>query len=418
MRAGFLWKVPLQKYSLENCYKLLEENALNFEFSNKLKRLPPYIFFEIEKILEEKRRAGVNVISLSIGDPDLPTPKFILDALKEESARPENHGYSNSRGEPEFRETVASWMKERFGVDVNPETEVTALIGSKEGVAHISRAFLNSGDKVIVPNPGYPAYFNSGVILNEAGPVFMPLKREHSFLPELGFIASSNAKLMFLNYPNNPTGAVVDKRLLKQIVEVAAENNVIVCYDNAYSEVTYGGYKAPSILEVDGGMDVAVELHSFSKTFSMAGDRVGFAVGNKKLIEGIVKVKSQVDSGLPKYIQRVAMHAMQSYVKGEPPKEVKENVATYWSRIKFLAEKLKEIDLECDVPKGTYYVWAYCGEDSMKFAKKLLDAGVAVTPGIGFGEHGEGFLRFSATRPLEDIEEACKRLAGIRNNLS
>ncbi|MGB9853957.1 MAG: aminotransferase class I/II-fold pyridoxal phosphate-dependent enzyme [Candidatus Bathyarchaeales archaeon] len=388
---------------------------MKFEFSNKIKRLPPYIFFEIEKTLEEKRRAGADIISLSIGDPDLPTPQFLLDALREESVKPENHGYSNSRGEREFREAVASWMKERFGVTVNPETEVTALIGSKEGIAHLTRAFLNPGDKVLVPDPGYPAYLNGGVILNEAVPVFMPLTIENSFLPEIDFVASSKAKIMFLNYPNNPTGAVIDKRVLGEIVEVAVGNNIIICYDNAYSEITYGGYKAPSILEVNGGMDVAVELHSFSKTFSMAGDRVGFAVGNKNLIEGIVKVKSQVDSGLPKYIQKVAIRALKSYVNGEPPKEVKTNIAIYWDRVKFLAEKLKEIGFECNIPKGTYYVWTRCRGDSMQIARKLLDAGVAVTPGIGFGEHGEGFLRFSATRPIEDIKETCERLAKMKN---
>jgi LL-diaminopimelate aminotransferase len=386
---------------------------LKIEFSDRVKRLPPYIFFEIEKILEEKKRAGQDIISLSIGDPDLPTPQFILNALKEESAKPENHGYSNSKGEREFREAVAEWMKERFGVGVNPETEVTALIGSKEGIAHLSRAFLNSGEKVIIPDPGYPAYLNSAAILNEAIPVFMPLLAENSFLPEPDFIASSNAKMMFLNYPNNPTGAVVEKRFLKEIVEVARDNNIIICYDNAYSEITYDGYKAPSILEVDGAMEVAVELHSFSKTFSMTGDRVGFAVGNKSLVEGIVKVKSQIDSGLPKYIQYVAVRALKSYVNGEPPEEVKANVATYCDRVKFLAEKLNGIGLKCEIPKGTYYVWARCGGDSMETAKKILNMGVAVTPGIGFGKHGEGFLRFSATRPIKEIEEACKRLAKI-----
>ncbi|MCS7114668.1 MAG: aminotransferase class I/II-fold pyridoxal phosphate-dependent enzyme [Nitrososphaerota archaeon] len=388
---------------------------MNIEFSNRVKRLPPYIFFEIEKILEEKKRAGQDIISLSIGDPDLPTPKFILDALREESAKPENHGYSNSRGEREFREAAAAWMMERFGVDVNPETEVTALIGSKEGIAHLSRAFLNSGDRVIIPDPGYPAYLNGAAILNEAVPVFMPLLAENHFMPDTDFIASSNAKMMFLNYPNNPTGAVVDKRFLKEIVEVARENNIIICYDNAYSEITYDGYRAPSILEVDGARDVAVELHSFSKTFSMAGDRVAFAVGNKSLVEGIVKVKSQVDSGQPKYIQYAAVRALKSYVNGEPPEEVKANVATYRNRVKFLAEKLVSIGLKCEIPKGTYYVWAYCGGNSMENAKKLLDVGVAVTPGIGFGKHGEGFLRFSATRPIKDIEEACRRLAKMQN---
>ena len=387
-----------------------------FEFSERVKRLPPYIFFEIEKILETKRRAGENIISLSIGDPDLPTPQFILDALKEESANPENHGYSNSRGEPEFREAVASWMKERFKVDVNPETEVTALIGSKEGINHLARAFLNPGDNVIIPSPGYPAYFNGGVILNDAEPIFMPLLKENSFLPKAEFIASVKAKMIFLNYPNNPTGAVADKKVLKEIVEVARENNIIICYDNAYSEITFGGYKAPSILEIDEARDIAVELHSFSKTFSMAGDRIGFAVGNRRLIEGIVKVKSQVDSGQPKYIQRAAIRALQSYVNGEPPEEIRRNIMTYWERVKFLAERIKEIGLDCEIPRGTYYVWAFCGEDSMQFAKKLLDAGVAVTPGIGFGKYGEGFIRFSATIPIKDIEEACRRLAKIRRS--
>lgn len=388
---------------------------MKIEFSNKVKKLPPYIFFEIEKVLEEKRRAGLDIISLSIGDPDLPTPQFILDALKEESSKPENHGYSNSRGELEFREAAAQWMKERFNVSVNPETEVTALIGSKEGISHLSRAFLNLGEKVIIPDPGYPAYLNSAAVLNEATPVFMPLLKEKSFMPRLDFISSLEAKMMFLNYPNNPTGAVADKHVLKEIVEFAVDNNIIICYDNAYSEITYNGYKAPSILQVDGAMDAAVELHSFSKTFSMTGDRVGFAVGNKNLIEGIVKVKAQIDSGLPKYIQHVAVRALKSYVNGEPPEEVKRNIGTYGGRVKFLAEKLNEIGLKCEIPKATYYVWAYCGGDSMENARKLLDVGVAVTPGIGFGKHGEGFLRFSATRPIKDIEEACRRLAKMRN---
>jgi len=386
---------------------------VSFEFSDKIKKLPPYIFFEIEKILEKKRREGVEVISLSIGDPDLPPPKFVLEALVEEAAKPENHGYSNSRGEPEFREAIAKWMKERFNVDVDPEIEITALIGSKEGISHLARAFLNPGDKVIVPDPGYPAYLNGGVILNDAKPVFMPLSKDRSFLPDVDFIAEANAKIMFLNYPNNPTGAVIEKHQLKEIIEIAKEKNIIVCYDNAYSEITYDGYKAPSILEVDGGMEVAVELHSFSKTFGMAGDRIGFAVGNRKLIEGIVKVKSQIDSGLPRYIQYAAIHALESYKNGQPPEEVKRNVAVYRDRVKFLAKKLKDIGLECEAPKATYYVWAHCGGDSMEFAKKLLEAGVAVTPGIGFGKGGEGFVRFSATKPIEEIKKACEKLEKV-----
>lgn len=408
------WKDPPSKSMKEHFSRVMEEKYMPFEFSSKVKRLPPYIFFEIEKILEEKRRAGVDIISLSIGDPDLPPPKFVIETLVKESSKPENHGYSNSRGEVEFREAVAGWMKERFGVDVNPNREVTALIGSKEGIAHLSRAFLNPGDKAIVPDPGYPAYLNGGVILNEAEPVFMRLLRERKFLPDIEFIASSKAKVMFLNYPNNPTGAIIDKSQLREIVEVAKENDIIICYDNAYSEITYDGYRAPSILEIDGAMDLAVELHSFSKTFSMTGDRVGFAVGNSTLIEGIVKVKSQIDSGLPKYIQYAAIEALRSYVNGEPPEEVKRNISIYRDRVKVLAEKLRELGFECEIPKATYYVWAYCGGSSMEYAKKLLDIGVAVTPGIGFGEQGEGFLRFSATKPIEEIKIACKKLEALK----
>ena len=387
---------------------------LNVDFAERVKKLSPYIFAEIEKITQERKIAGADIISLSIGDPDLPPPQFILDALKEEAANPSNHGYSTSRGEPEFREAVAEWLKNRFKIDANPKTEVAALIGSKEGIANIARAFINRGDRILVPNPAYPAYANGGAILNDGIPVSMPLLEENNFIPDFEAFAGSKAKMMFLNYPNNPTGAVSDKRFLNEAVDFALENNIILCYDNAYSEITYDGYKAPSILEVDGGMDIAIESHSFSKTFNMTGDRIAFAVGNSKLIDGLVKVKSQVDSGPPKYMQHVAMRGLNMYRGAEPPDEIKKVNATYQHRAKVLMNRLQALGLKYTTPKATFYVWVKCDGDSMEFARKLVDVGVVVTPGVGFGEYGEGFVRFSLTRPVEDIEEACDRIAKIK----
>jgi len=387
---------------------------LNVDFAERIKRLPPYLFAEIERLTEEKRRADVNIITLSIGDPDLPPPPFILEALREEAANPSNHNYSFSKGESEFREAVSGWMKGRFGVDVSPETEVAALIGSKEGLTNIVRAFINPGDRVLIPNPAYPAYANGGVLLSGGIPVFMPLLKEKKFLPDLEAVTNLDAKMMFLNYPNNPTGAVSDRPFLKEAVEFASENNIILCYDNAYSEITFGGYKAPSVLEIDGGMDVAIEFHSCSKTFNMTGDRIAFAVGNSRLIEGLIKVKSQVDSGPSKYIQRVAMRGLRSYKGNEPPEYIRKVNATYQRRAKVLVEGLRAAGLECSMPKATFYVWAGCGGDSMKFTRKLIEVGVVATPGVGFGEYGEGCIRFSLTRPIEEMEEACERIAKIR----
>jgi len=389
---------------------------MRIEFAERVKKLPPYIFAELEKTINEKKRQGVDLISLSIGDPDIPPPKFILEALAKEASDPNNHNYSFSQGEPEFKEAVADWYKGRFGVDLDPQREVIALIGSKEGLANIARAFINPGDRVLVPNPAYPVYANGAVTLSEGIPVAMPLLEENDFKPDIESLMEmdlKNVKMMFLNYPNNPTGSVMDRKSLKQVVDFALENNIIVCYDNAYSEITFNGYKAPSILEVDGGKEVAVEFHSCSKTFSMTGDRIGFAVGNREVIKGLLKVKAQVDSGPPKYIQKVAVRALRSYVNGEPPLHVKKTVATYHERIKELTKGLKHIGLECRKPLATFYVWAKCKEDSLKFVQRLLEVGVVATPGVGFGEYGEGYVRFSVTQPLDRIKEACERMEKI-----
>ncbi len=388
---------------------------MRFKFSERVRRLPPYIFAELEKLIAEKRRQGVDIISLSIGDPDLPPPPFILEALKEESSNPKSHNYSFSQGEPEFREAVAEWYRGRFKVDLDPKSEVIALIGSKEGIANIARAFINPGDRVLVPEPAYPVYANGSTLLSDGVPVKMPLLEENDFKPNLDDVEETGveAKMMFLNYPNNPTGAVMDKSTLKEIVEFAIDHKIILCYDNAYSEVTFNGYKAPSILEVDGAMEVAVEFHSCSKTFNMTGDRIAFAVGNESLIEGLVKVKSQIDSGPPVYIQRVAAKALRSYRDGEPPEYVRWVNRTYAERRDILVDGLNSMGLRCRRPQATFYVWLRCGGSSMEFASRLLEAGVVVTPGIGFGERGEGYVRFSITQPKDRIREACERMAKV-----
>jgi len=384
---------------------------MNIEFAHRIKKLPPYVFAEMEKLITEKKNQGIDLISLSIGDPDLPPPPFVLDVLREEVANPKNHNYSFSQGEQSFRQAVANWYKKRFHIDVNPETEVIALIGSKEGIANIARAFINPGDHVLVPDPAYPVYANGSTLLSDGVPVAMPLLEENGFKPSLEAVKGENSKMMFLNYPNNPTGATVDEAFLKQIVEFAEENNLVVCYDNAYSEITFDGYKAPSILEVEGAMEVAIEFHSCSKTFNMTGDRIAFAVGNKQLISGLTKVKSQIDSGPPVYIQKVATKALETYESDTQPEFLEKNNQTYRERRDTLVKCLASMGFKCNKPKGTFYVWLNCKCNSMEFAKKLLDVGVVVTPGIGFGKYGENYVRFSLTQPKEKIEEACERMS-------
>jgi len=384
-----------------------------FDFSEKVKALPPYLLAELEKIIKQKKMENLDVISLSIGDPDIPPPKVVIDTLIEEVAKPDNHGYSLSEGEYEFRHAVSEWYKVRFGVDLNPDKEVVALIGSKEGLCNIAKAFLNEGDRVLIPDPAYPVYANGSTILNGGLPVYFPLREDNGFLPDLEGVEADNVKMMFVNYPNNPTGATISLKELKEIVEFAIENKIILCYDNAYSEISFGDYRAPSILQIDGAQEVAVEFHSCSKTFSMTGSRIGFAVGNEKLIEGLRKVKSQIDSGPPKYIQLAAAKALKMYLEENPPSFVKEACQTYHRRMKILTDELNSMGLRCRMPKATFYIWVNCGEDSVNLAKKMLEVNVVATPGVVFGKQGEGYIRFSATCREERIIEACNRLKKI-----
>jgi len=383
---------------------------MTFEYAQRIKRLPPYLFAEIEKKIKEKKALGVDLISLSIGDPDLPPPKFVIEAFKAEAANPKNHNYSFSQGEPDFREAVTGWYKKRFNVDLAPD-QVVALLGSKEGIANVARAFVNPGELVLVPDPSYPVYANGSTILCDGKVGLMPLLEENGFQPDFEAVNPSGAKMMFLNYPNNPTASIADKKSLEKAVDFAKDNKIILCYDNAYSEITYDSYRAPSILEVDGAMDVAIEFHSLSKTFNMTGDRIGFAVGNKQLVCGLAKVKSQIDSGPPVYTQKVAVKALAAYKDKEPPEFLRKNNQILQERRDLLVETLCKIGYKCDKPKATFYAWANCKGDSMKFAAKLLDAGVAVTPGIGFGKCGEGYIRMTFTQPKERIVEASERIS-------
>ena len=390
---------------------------MNIEYSERIKKLPPYLFAEIEKLIHEKRNQGLDLISLSIGDPDLQPPKIVIDSIREEATDPKNHNYSLSQGEPFFREAVSVWCKKRFNIDIEKD-EVICLLGSKEGLANIARAFVNMGDRVLVPDPGYPVYNNSSALLNDGIPVPIPLLQENKFLPDIQKINPKKAKMMFLNYPNNPTSATVDKKFLRKIVNFAKEKNIILCYDNAYSEICFDGYRAPSIFEIDGAMDVAVEFHSCSKTFNMTGDRIAFAIGNKQLLTGLAKIKSQVDSGPPVYIQKVAVKALETYKDRSPPDFLNKNNSIYSKRRDILVNHLNSMGFNCKKPKATFYVWLNCGCNSLKFANKLLEVGVAVTPGVGFGKHGENFIRFSLTQPEERIKEACNRMSTLTGNKS
>ncbi|MFX0101664.1 MAG: LL-diaminopimelate aminotransferase [Candidatus Hodarchaeota archaeon] len=383
-------------------------------FADRVNRLPKYIFVKIEELLAEKRQQGANIIPLGIGDPDLATPQFIVDELKKQVDDPKNHQYPSSAGEPDFREACAEWMKGRFNVDVDAGTEVTNVMGSKEGIANIARAFVNPGDVVLCPEPGYPVYQNGATKLCDGEPFVMPLKKENDFLPDFEAIPADKlkaAKMMYLNYPNNPTAAIAPESFLKEARDLAEDYNFIIVYDNAYSEFSYDDYKAPSFLEYS--MD-HIEFHSASKTFNMTGYRCGWAAGNSEIITGLRKIKSQIDSGGPMFIQRAVIKGLQAYKGKERPPEVEKNMKTYKERRDVLVGGLKKLGFDIAPPKATFYVWTECpGGCSMTFVEKLIGVDVVVTPGIGFGESGEGFIRFALTQPVDRLKEALERIAKV-----
>lgn len=386
---------------------------IKFERSDRLKKLPPYLFVEIDKAKKKARDEGRDVIDLGIGDPDIPTPNFIIDALNKAARDPKNHRYALDQGLPEFRLAASKWLKKRFGIDMNPDTEIYPLIGSKEGIAHIPLAFINPGDAVLVPDPCYPPY-RSGTIFAGGEVITMPLLESHKFLPDLKAINHATlhkVKMLFINYPNNPTSAACDKSFLKEVIAFASKHNIIVCSDAAYSEIAFDGFKPPSIFEVDGARDVAIEFHSLSKTFNMTGWRVGFACGNSQLIEALAKVKSNIDSGVFSAIQRAGITALENY-----DRHINSVIKIYEERRDILVEGLNALGWKVEKPKATFYVWAHIPPRSTSaiFAAELLEkCNIVVTPGNGFGQHGEGYVRFALTVDKKRIKEALARIKKI-----
>ncbi len=390
---------------------------IKIELAERLTKLPKYIFAAIEELKLKKKKEGIDLIPLGIGDPDIPTPPEIVEELIRQVKRPENHQYPTSMGETDFREAVARWNKVRYGLDFDMETEVTNVIGGKEGVANIARAFVNPGDIVLCPNPGYPVYQWGGTTLCDGTPHLMPLKSENNFLPDFDSVDTNilkKAKLLYLNYPNNPTGAIAPEEYLKIVCNLAEDYNFFVVYDNPYSEFTFNDYIAPTILQIN--REIGIEINSASKTFCMTGHRCGWAVGNKEIIGGLRKVKSQIDSGCPMYTQRAVAKALNYYDSQNKPEIVAKNMKTYEKRRDVLIDGLNKIGWPTEKPKATFYVWTKLPEgetDSMKFVMKLIEVGVVITPGIGFGEYGEGFVRFALTQPIDRIKEALERISKV-----
>ena len=381
------------------------------KFSSRLDKLAPYPFVEISRIIAKKRAEGVEIVTFGIGDPDIPTPEPIVDRLIEASRTPANHRYPETDGLPEVREAIATWYKDRFGVDnLDPGTEVLPLIGAKEGIGHVAFCFLDPGDVALVPDPGYPVYA-AGTLFAGAESYYMPLLEENGWLPDLEAIPSEvarNAKVLWLNYPNNPTGAVADGDYYRKAIAFARENDVALLHDAAYSEVVFDGYKALSFLEVEGAKGVGIEFHSLSKCFNMTGWRFGSAVGNADMIQALFKIKSNLDSGVPQAIQEMAIEALTG-----SQQHIKDNNAIYQNRRDKVMDALIQLGLGVVPPKAALYVWARVpeGYTSASFTARLLDdLAIVVTPGSSYGEHGEGYIRLSLTTPDDMIDKGVDRL--------
>ncbi len=392
----------------------MADGPKKLELADRLKRLPPYLFAEIDMKKREARARGADLIDMGIGDPDLPTPPPVNEALKRGAENPENHRYPSYEGMLEFRTAVAGWYARRFGVTLDPETQVLTLIGSKEGTAHMPLAFVNPGDVVLVPDPGYPVYA-AGTWFAGGEVHFMPLLRRNGFLPDLDAIPADTArraKLMYLNYPNNPTGATVTENFFSRVVQFARRHGIIVCHDAMYSELRFDGYRPPSFLQSPGAIEVGVEFHSLSKTYSMTGWRLGFCVGNAAAIAGLGKIKTNVDSGAFQAVQEAGIAALTG------PQDIPEQYRrTYQERRDMVVAGLRALGWEVDVPKAAFFVWAPVpgGLDSRAFAARLLDeAGCVVTPGVGFGPSGEGFYRIALTIEVKRLAEAMGRLKGLK----
>ncbi|MBC7334348.1 MAG: LL-diaminopimelate aminotransferase, partial [Actinobacteria bacterium] len=373
---------------------------MNFEESNRLKELPPYLFAEIDMTIQEKRKKGIDVISLGIGDPDLPTPSEVIETLCREARNPANHQYPSSYGLKKFREAVSDFYKKRFNVELDPDEEIIPLWGSKEGIANIAFTYINEGDYAMVPDPAYLVY-KIGTMFAGGKPYTLPLKEENNFLIDLDSIdpeISKRTKIIYVNYPNNPTTASCDINFFSRLVEFAKKYNILVCHDNAYSDIYEDEDSKPlSFLNAEGSREVGIEFNSLSKTFNMTGWRIGYAVGNRDVIRSLGKYKTNVDSGVFNAIQYAAIEALRNYDKYNHRIN-----SVYRKRRKIVTDALSEIGLQCYKSKTTIYVWSKVlpGFTSKSFAKMLLDkANVVVTPGSAFGQYGEGYIRISLTIP-------------------
>ena len=380
------------------------------EKADRIKNLPPYLFAKIDQMKAAIREKGTDLIDLGIGDPDLPTPPHIITALQDAAKDPKNHRYPSYSGMLEFRDAVSQWYQKRFQVTLDPRTEVISLIGSKEGIAHIPLAYINPQDCVLIPEPGYPVY-NTATLFAGGNPYFMPLLKERNFLPDFSAIPEEvlrKAKLMYLNYPNNPTAAVADRSFFAEAVTLAREYQFVLCHDAAYTEIFFDGYQPGSILEIPGAKEVAIEFHSLSKTYNMTGWRIGFAVGNPEAVAALGQVKTNIDSGVAQAIQVAGMRALlgdQTFLD--------EMRTTYQERRDVLIVGLKEAGFEVTVPKATFYLWiktpaGFTSEECT--AHLLTHAGIVTTPGNGFGTSGEGFIRMALTVNKERCAEAVERI--------
>ena len=389
-----------------------------FQEANRLKRLPVYLFTILDELKAKAKARGVDVIDLGMGNPDLPPPQHVVDELVRQAKRPENHHYSRKGGEVErkLHEAVAHWYQRKFKVILDPAGEVLPLLGSKEGISHLSFALLNHDDIALVPNPTYPVHFN-GVVL--AGGILynIPISAEGHYLPDLGSVPNSvlrQSKLLFLSYPHNPTTAVADLKFFRQVVAWARRHRILVIHDFAYSDFVYDGPRAPSILEVDGAREVSVEFHTLSKSYCLPGIRLGFAVGNRDVLASLAKIKGYMDFGIFPAVQWAAVEALTG-----PQDDVQYVVDTYGKRRTLFVQGLKRIGWDVPSPKGTFYVWAkiplkFSALTSLEFATLLVqEAGVVVAPGSGFGEYGEGFVRFALVEPEPRLKEAIRRIARV-----
>lgn len=381
-----------------------------FAKAERLGQLPPYLFQEIDRLKAELIAKGVDVINLGVGDPDLPTPGHIIKAVQKAVEDPSTHQYPSYSGMNDFRISVAAWYRRRFGVDLEPLTEVVTLIGSKEGIAHFPLAFINPGDLALVPTPAYPVY-HVGTLFAGGESYFLPLVRENDFLPDLDAIPpdiAKRAKVIFVNYPNNPTGATAEREFYERVVAFAKNFEVIVCHDAAYSEIAFDGYRPMSFLEVPGAKEVGIEFHSLSKTYNMTGWRLGFAVGNAQLLQGLGQVKSNIDSGAFNAVQMAGIAALEGSQKC-----VREMQRIYQERRDLLIAGLHSVGLEPALPKASFYVWCPVpsGYTSSDFTSLLLkECGIVTTPGSGFGTPGEGYVRMALTVDKERIAESVSRL--------